>query len=859
MAPLSDVVLISVVCAVTVFLSVLLVTVLCLRYRRKNILHSNGPNSDLYPQSRGIFHSPFHFPQVGMRQWSAISSTENIHGHTSPDITELPPCHVAERRFSRMSTLSTRNSRRLQKKSSRNIPLEPLASPRSCASPSCVEIMDSIPSHIAELRADCTPKMKQPPPHDDNADEDAGGRISSWPPATRKGSYYDITATMRGGQDPKLAQRRSDGILGQVPGSPPRHEVPPLPALRPPGAPRMTRHDSMLLSNKSLDTAGSSILDDPPGDNLNDSVDLEAASDSTLASHERCSSAGGWWLRTSTRSGLVSPIPQTSSSGPYSAASSRSNQLSEERGSPRRSASVMYYPERSSQIWEVQPPTASFRQLNVPPCGVSRSLTSGPWIPRNIRGQMSQRPPIYELNSCSRAECDRSSGQGQPSSTILMPVTENGKNRGNRPLSNANERPSKRAHGSSSSLGSNFAKASIDEQKKGHQRRKSVRLSTIILHPISASLSPTIEEPEDSSCKSSPPATTVTPIRQDKEIAELPSTTEASHQNPFDRSEQNLGNDEYGESTPTPTERGPATNMLSLTGPSSVPKSSPAPINERPNIPRRSSLRRNSSTSIRSQHHAQFEPRCSPPAAPAALATTPTGQQYASTKSTPSTPSALTTATNSLSGFPGLESYANIIAKMDNEARNRTSGDRPARNAFALRENSPLMEPETEELSATKSRPLPILPLPKLSQPPSRSRPPKFRAALSTINSVSNIPIDDDSDRDDRDGCGSNGEENDGGIIIACGKSDAGTPTPTPPSPSPQHQQLGNGGVAGSSIQQQEITATPTDKQDKIPAWRLDSTPFKAGWTGAGGAETLTSSIVRTPGSMYDQFGFLKE
>ncbi|EDN02763.1 predicted protein [Histoplasma mississippiense (nom. inval.)] len=616
MAPLSDLVLIAVVCAVTVFLCVLLVTVLCLRYRRKNILHSNEASSNLYPQSRGIFHTTFPFPYAGARQWSAIGSIEDLHGQLSPGILEPAPCHTSERRDARMSTLSMRNTRRLQKKSSRDIPLESVASPRSHSGPLDVENMGSSPLAIAELQADCTPKRKLPIQDGSiTIDKDEGGRITSWPLTTRKGSYYDITATMRGGPfiiDPELAKRRSEGILHQAPGSPPKQEVPPLPFSRPPGIPHLTRHDSMLLSNKSLDTAGSSILDYPAGENLTDSIDLETPSKPPPTIHERYISTDGWWVPASTRSGSVSRIPQASSPRRYNSTSGSYKQI-QDRGSPRRSASIHYPEERSSCILGVQTPTKT-RQLYIPPLGKSRSLTSGSWIPSNIRNQKSQLLVAHELNTSSSLESD---------------------------------------------------------------------------------------QPEDSSCKSTPRAKTITPVRQDKKSPELPSTIGNSH-NPFDNDEDDISDDGGGEPTPTPIERG-STTSLSITCPSSVPKFSPVPVHERPNIPRRSSLRRNSSTGLRSKHEAQSQPQRS--ASIASTITILASEPYASTPS-------ITTPTNTVSGFPSPESYGNIIAKMDYEARNLNNGDRPARNAFALPENSALIEQETG-VSARKAKPLPILPMPK--------------------------------------------------------------------------------------------------------------------------------------------------
>lgn len=843
MAPLSDLVLIAVVCAVTVFLCVLLVTVLCLRYRRKNILHSNEASSNLYPQSRGIFHTTFPFPYAGARQWSAIGSIEDLHGQLSPGILEPAPCHTSERRDARMSTLSMRNTRRLQKKSSRDIPLESVASPRSHSGPLDVENMGSSPLAIAELQADCTPKRKLPIQDGSiTIDKDEGGRITSWPLTTRKGSYYDITATMRGGPfiiDPELAKRRSEGILHQAPGSPPKQEVPPLPFSRPPGIPHLTRHDSMLLSNKSLDTAGSSILDYPAGENLTDSIDLETPSKPPPTIHERYISTDGWWVPASTRSGSVSRIPQASSPRRYNSTSGSYKQI-QDRGSPRRSASIHYPEERSSCILGVQTPTKT-RQLYIPPLGKSRSLTSGSWIPSNIRNQKSQLLVAHELNTSSSLESDRRSDEVRSHSAILKPITESGKNCGTRTLANANGCPSNRTHCVRTSRLSTLGEASLDEARKGHERRKSARTSICQRNSILTSLSPTIEEPEDSSCKSTPRAKTITPVRQDKKSPELPSTIGNSH-NPFDNDEDDISDDGGGEPTPTPIERG-STTSLSITCPSSVPKFSPVPVHERPNIPRRSSLRRNSSTGLRSKHEAQSQPQRS--ASIASTITILASEPYASTPS-------ITTPTNTVSGFPSPESYGNIIAKMDYEARNLNNGDRPARNAFALPENSALIEQETGVSGEKKRRPLPILPMPKLSQPLSRSRPQKFRAALTTIQSASNIAMPDGADGVS---CHDSDKENGGNAGSKSDDGDDDSRSPTSTSSPPQLRQLEKREGAESSIQH-EGTEPLSEKQER-PGGLVTSTPLKAG--AAVGTEKLTSSIVRTPGSMYDQFGFLKE
>ncbi|PGH07285.1 hypothetical protein GX51_01829 [Blastomyces parvus] len=842
MAPLSDLVLISVVCAVTVFLCVVLVTVLCLRYRRKNILHSNGPNSNLYPQSRGLFHSTFPFPYAGARQWSAISSTDNIHGQVSPGIVEPAPCHVSNRRSSRMSTLSSRNSRRLQKKSSRDIPFEFVAPPCPHLSPSDVRNNDSSPRSIAELQAECIPKRNLALQHGDTTDEDAGGRITSWPVTTRKGSYYDITATMRGGPymaDPELTKRRSEGILRQAPGSPPKHDVPPLPDLRPLVVPHLTRHNSMLLSNKSLDTAGSSILDDPARENLNDSVDLEAAREPCPRTHGRYTSAGGWWLSASTAGGSASRIPPATSPRRYSSTSASSYRRVEDHGSPRRSAS-MHYPEKSSHILGVQSPTSTY-QMHAPSPGVLRSLTSGPWVKSNTSNRICQPPTTTEVTTATVHENGRRLDQPHSHSAILTPITENGKNCGARQLSTANGCGSKRAHCAGSSGLSSWEKVSMDEQKKSHQRRKSDKSSIWQQNLLPTSLSPTIEEPEDSSCKSTPRPKTGTRTRQAKESSELPSTANDSKSS-FDNDEQNLADDERGESTPTPIDRGVETKTRSTTSPSSELNSSPTPIDERPGIPRRSSLRRSSSTALRSQHQAQ-----SRPARSASVTSTntaiPISEHHASAPST-------TTPAYTVSSFPGLERYASIIANMGKDARNLNGSDRPTRNAFALPENSELLEEETGERSGKKPRPLPVLPIPKVSQPPSCSRPPKFRAALTTIKSVSNIAMHDEPYGDC---CEGSDKENGGNVTSKC---DDGSGTPTPkPSPSQYHQLEKGEAGAGSSILQ-EGAKSPSDAQEVSTALPA-STPLKAG-TGSG-TEQLISSIVRTPGSMYDQFGFLKE
>ncbi|EEH33126.2 hypothetical protein PAAG_04179 [Paracoccidioides lutzii Pb01] len=814
---LSDVVVISVTCAVTVFLSVLLITVLCLRFRQqKNIHHStNGRSRDLYPQSRGRFQSSIAFPYAGTRQWSAISSMENIPQQGSIGIPEPPPCLSTERRFLRTSVTSTRNSRRLQKKRSRDIPLESFVSSPAYESSSDIANIGSFPHDAAELRADSTPKSRQQtqqPQQNDNIAEDVGGRITSWPQTTRKGSYYDITATMRGGPiaNAALAKRLSESILQQIPGSPPKQPVPPLPSLRPPGVPQLTRHDSMLLSNKSLDTAGSSILDDVA--NETGFVDLEAARSLLPRTHERYGSAYVWDFPSSSRGGSVSRISKVSSPRRYSSTSASSHKHGEERPSPRRSVS-MHYPSY---------------------------VPSGPWIQSSIHGEIKQPPCIYDpnVNKYSRVDGEVKPGHGLVSSSILKPVTENRKNRQGRPQRSAgSESPTKRSRGADSLTLSISTKTTINSRKKGHKRENSGRLS--IGYPGPASLSPTIEESEEISRQATPQATASVTVPEEKASSKLPSAA-ADSQNPFDNDEHNLADDE-ADTTPTSAQCNPTTE-------DGVSKASPTPIDEKPTIPRRSSLRRNS-TSTRSQFLAQYQPTRSSSITP--TTTTRKGQRHpTNTMAGTLTNIPICTTPRSVSGSSSLKSYSDTVSG-SNEQKSHEGSNYPMRNAFALLAASPQTDSEMEESWIRKPRPLPILPLPLMREQAS-SRPPKFRAALATIQSISNIAIQCESDEKSA-GAGENFNNEKYGIDSGKDESGSGSTTPTA-SPSKNNQRASEKPTADPM--EEKGMETPSEKLGWCSE-SLASTPLKAGME--IGAEQMVSSLVRTPGSIYDQFGFLKE
>ncbi|EEH21753.2 hypothetical protein PABG_03969 [Paracoccidioides brasiliensis Pb03] len=818
---LSDVVVISVTCAVTVFLSVLLITVLCLRFRQqKNIHHStNGRSRDLYPQSRGRFQSSIAFPYTGTRQWSAISSMENIPRQGSIGIPEPPPRLSTERRFLRTSVSSTRNSRRLQKKRSRDIPLESFVSSPAYESSSDIANIDSFPHDAAELRADSTPKSRQQtqqPQQNDNKAEDVGGLITSWPQTTRKGSYYDITATMRGGPIAKaaLAKRLSESILQQIPGSPPKQPVPPLPSLWPPGVPQLTRHDSMLLSNKSLDTAGSSILDDVASET--GFVDLEAARLLLPRTHERYGSAYVWDLPSSSRGGSVSRISKAPSPRRYSSTSASSHKHREERLSPRRSVS-MHYPSY---------------------------VPTGPWIQSSIHGEIKQPPCIYDTNEnkYSRVGGEVKPGHGLASSSILKPVTENRKNRGGRPQSSAgSESPTKRSRGADSPTLSISTKTTINSRKKGHKRENSGRVS--ISHPGPAPLSPTFEESEEISRQATPQATASVSVPEEKASSKLPSAA-ADSQNPFDNDEHNLADDE-ADTTPISAQCNPTTEE-------GVSKASPTPIDEKPIIPRRSSLRRNS-TSTRSQFLAQYQPTRSASITPTSTTTSsrkgqrhPTNTMADSLTNTP-----ICTTPRSVSGSSSLKSYSNIVSG-SNEQKSKEDSNYPMRNAFALLTASPQQtDSEMEESWIRKPRPLPILPLPLMREHVS-SRPPKFRAALATIQSISNIAIQCESDEKSA-GAG----ENFNNVIygIDSGKDESGSGSTTPTATPSRNNQRASEEPTADPMEEKGME-TPSEKLGWCSE-SLASTPLKAGM--GIGAEQMVSSLVRTPGSIYDQFGFLKE
>ncbi|KAK2773864.1 hypothetical protein FQN53_003918 [Emmonsiellopsis sp. PD_33] len=852
MASPSGVVVISVTTAVTVFVTVLVVTILCLRFCRKHralLLPQDQPHSlpqyysdhgpqSMYPRSRGLFQSTLGFPYGGARQWSAIGSTETVHQQLSPGIPIAPPpCHTADSRCSRLSTHSTRNSRRLQKRPSRDIALQTLQPESACIEPQVVDNQDVFPENAVELRADNSPKSKPAVRQDESISAGTGIRVASWPMGPTKRSYHDPDSITGDDlmPDTGLSKRRSESIMNQAPGSPPKQPVPPLPTNRPLGIPRLTRHDSMVISNMSLDTVGSSILDYPLKENGHGMVDLEAARPEPLRTHERYTSAYGWGTPASANT-RPSRIPQIASPRRYNSTSAGSCRPAGELASPRRSAS-MHDPIKSSQAWAVQSPHSS-RPSYGPPPGTSRSLTSDLRRQCNTYSQR-QPPPVYELNSYSRTDHNNSHGHRQGVPNALQPISENEQNTMVRQQNrNSNGSPSKRIHASSSSLSSIPTRTSTTGQKKGHKRQNSVRIS--IERTVPTALSPTIEVPEESSRPSTPQqnTTTTNPVSKMETASEGPSGN-VKPNNPFDKENKHTTG-EQGQITPTPLQRG-----LGITGGETGtfqrmtrPKPSPNSHQEIPNIPRRSSLRRNSikentpptrssstppnicssgidnnQSSMTNDKQLSFYHSMSP---------TNTGP-YRATTSSPVTPTP-----SSIHRSPSLQNYTNIIAKMDKEKDTDNSyNDVDPVKSPTGNSSSPSSSLITTETSTLSSPPAIPRPLPMTPQPLSIPRPPKFRAALSTIRSVSNIAVEDE-DELATERYGDEGNKN---------TNEPDSPDSTSTITPSRYEIVSNGKYEGSSV----------------------STPLRTGMVMATGQEQTPTSLVRTPGSIYDQFGFLKE
>ncbi|PGH16319.1 hypothetical protein AJ79_01861 [Helicocarpus griseus UAMH5409] len=824
---LSEVVVISVTCSVTFLLSLLLVTIICLHFRQRRTPNSNVLlDPEFYPQSRGLFRTSAAFPYSSVRQaqWSEIGSMENMQDNASGGIQEPPPCHLSDGRFSRMSSSSTRNSRRLQKRPTRDIQLARMQPRPARVAPSVSESIDSLPPNVAELQAENTPKQTPELPQNGSNAEASSSRITSWPPATASRSYNDITATARAELrgDSKLAKQRSEGILNQAPGSPPRQPVPPLPAVPPSGISHLPTHDSMLISNKSLDTAGSSILDDPIGDNPNN---LEATRGQTLRAQDRYAPAAGW-VPASTGSGSVSRIPQAMSPRRYSLTSAGSHKPSEEFSSPRRSASI-HYPERSTYNWGMQSST-SHHPPYVPPSGLSRSLTSGPLNQNNMHGQTRQPPPVCGLNQHSRNQ-----HTGPVVSTSML---ETGRNSGTgQQVSTANNGgASIGARGSTSPQPTPPMKPPAERYRKGHRRQSSVRMSISQQNPNQTSLPPTIEEPEDASRQSTPKLKAANEVPGGKASFGIDSAAD----NPFDSVDKKSEQDKADKSTPTPIQRDLKSGGLVTASSSDDSKSSKAltvekPV-EKPNIPRRSPLRRNSTGAKSPQYQSTRSATLIP------TTTTATGHsRHHSTSAT--TPSSIPRSIS-------LKHHTNSTPKVDKEEKDSCGGDRPVKtNACASRTSPKQMDTDTEVSDATKPRPLPILPpamplSPAFNQLP---RPPKFRGALTTIESVSNIAAPEEVVTGGSGSENLNNKENDGNDSGKDDDDSNGTMTPRASRFHYRHVAR-EGGVEAQDLQNE----TPRGKPEF-------TTPLKEGAEQT--VPSSSSSLLTTPGSIYDQYGFLKE
>lgn len=602
MTTITQVIIISVTTSVTLSLLAFLCMILFLKLRpqRVPVLQSqraleegdvsyNGNNpvnssgAEQAPQTTSLSS-----PYSRSGAWEALSSTESVNRQTQDN----------QKKSCFLDVFSTRNSRRLQKNREGDIQLETLA------------------TNSAAVEQSTSKNEDAPASHDDKGFEgDAqNGNIKTNDTSTIKSIGTSSSAiTMRRvsretikkvddelPNDVPEPKRRSTGTIGRDPGSPPKQPVPPVPIhfLKK----SYGKRDSALeLSNMSLDTAGSSILNDESITACQDdkSLDTEKAISPTL---------GDFYTR------ITDSLDLASRSQGHTVLNRRSGpacsgKISEDVESPFRSVSAPHS-NRSSLGHPVQEPSSRFdsaalqaRRLSYPnqfKLVQAQSLeTSRAALPQS---QPLRPPSVYGSKGLVVPHNSQTSSLTLPARSTLRPTTGNSRLVGTRPSSALGFSPPKSRRNSVSSLRPPIGGPPT---RRGHRRQNCVRIP--IFAPInnSTGLAPTAEEPEeptepDAFQKSSSQLQTTAcqPIPDLVAEAKSKALEEDQVAPPTVKRIVDAADDKISESSrsvkcETPTETPSRENRSSVdeSSDSTVGKYTPSPCPQRFTAPRRSSLR----------------------------------------------------------------------------------------------------------------------------------------------------------------------------------------------------------------------------------------------------------------------------
>ncbi|KAJ5317796.1 hypothetical protein PENANT_c004G08315 [Penicillium antarcticum] len=459
-------------------------------------------------------------------EWGQLTSRESLLRPKNSSESLFP---LTEKARSLRHSLSRSRSKRLSKSSHKRMSSlatldeSSLPSPPPNASISKEDFPLSAVEGVLELPAERTPKQT-PDPNEDDTGFHLGMRPVSpgWPfpwPKERSGLFPVIEGhDSPHGYDPlpmifdESPQRlRGGSITSQTAGMVPHHSIPPPPPTAyPPDRFSYARNDSVSrMSNMSLDTTNSSILDD--GRNGPRSTDTDLTSP--------IFPSGGTFVPFSAadvgvKDGRRSFIATNTSIPPMHNFPVRSSSTTETRHksastSPRRSMTTIRYsdasgsrfsgpPRRTDSLSSSNPPSRHASLRSGTPVGNSGyHNSSNSW--RFSGSQMAfvphfsqfQKTPIYDQDQMENDPFYVGSLDG---GTLFHPV-------GSPTNSAKNHPPPSPMQRSSLSLKSPLPSAlkGGNSQRKGHRRQNCVRIS---IHPPltfgSSTFAPTVEEePED--------------------------------------------------------------------------------------------------------------------------------------------------------------------------------------------------------------------------------------------------------------------------------------------------------------------------------------------------------------------------
>lgn len=520
MIELTTAVAIAVTCSVIFLVSAVVITIIWVKIRqeRKSLAlirsqpgpYANGISSfpaetftELSREEGSALRQYGQLPYGRPNEWGLLASGESLAQSTG----DKAPIRFLKKTRSftlkhSLSSKSNRPSKNLTKPGSLTTLTEASEGPSQDVPVSKENLIVSPVDGVLELPAETTPRQtperEDLPPSTESTNDNTIRPISGvWPllqQKERSNALFPVFEDHYEGSDTHEPRARGGSIASQTPGIAPNQPMPPPPSAYPPNRFRLSRHDSLRCSSVSLETADSSILDDSrrTSANIDGSVVSPALPPCPTFAPFSANDVGKEYSRNS----FVTD--ETPFIFPPASPARKGQRVDSERTSPRRSLTACS-PTRSSE--RISPPPRRSESLSA---RQSPDSTPKPYLdldhipPLRVASRNSLLPHFsqmqrHSIHSTPRRDNDPFLNETDRSYSLTYNPNAPGR-RANSFMSQATTPQTAIGHGKPP-LASAMKSSG---HRKGHKRQNCVRIS---IHPpmtfAGPRFPPMIEEPEE--------------------------------------------------------------------------------------------------------------------------------------------------------------------------------------------------------------------------------------------------------------------------------------------------------------------------------------------------------------------------